>query len=284
VKPRREAPRKDLPKREGPAKGSYRLLLEYDGSRYAGWQKQSEAQGVRTVQGTLERVLQQAGMKVLSLGGSGRTDAGVHALGQVAHLHLLTATPPKPYDLQRLFDEGLPQDVALREVHSCNPNFHARHDAKARSYLYQISQRRTGLAKPYVWWVKQPMDIPKLHDAWMAFQGFHDVSAFADLEGENPKCEIQSCEFVQDGALILLRVTASHFLRKQVRRMVGAAVSAAIGKMRVDDVLRDLKEPRPGSELRWSERAAASSGLFLEHVRYEGDAGPGTLRPVALVL
>lgn len=284
MRPRKESPRKELPKREGPAKASYRLLLEYDGSRYAGWQKQSESQGVRTVQGSLERVLQEAGLKVLSLGGSGRTDAGVHALGQVAHLHLLTPTPPKPHELQRIFDEGLPQDVALRQIHYCSPTFHARHDAKARTYLYQISKRRSGLAKPYIWWVKQPMDVPKLHDAWMAFQGFHDVRAFADLDGEDPRCEIQSCEFAEDGSLILLRVTASHFLRKQVRRMVGAAVSAAIGKMRVDDVLRDLKEPRPGSELRWSERAAASSGLFLEYVRYEGDAGPGPLRPVALVL
>ena len=107
------------PERPAPSKpGAYRLLLEYDGSRYQGWQKQGPkqtAQGVRTVAGTLERVLTEAGFIVASLGGSGRTDAGVHALGQVAHLHL-SGKCPKPWELQRILDEGLPGDVAAEAV------------------------------------------------------------------------------------------------------------------------------------------------------------------------
>ncbi len=274
------------PRREGdPGPGTaYKLVIEYEGSRYAGWQRQGEAQGVRTVQGTLERVLQEAGLKVLTLGGSGRTDAGVHALGQVAHLHLGGTSTPRPHELQRIFDEGLPHDVAIRTVAPCPPSFHARHDALSRSYLYQVCRRRSGLAKPFIWWVKAPLDPAKLRAAWEAFEGFHDVRAFADLEaGDDPRCEIQRCECVEHGSLVLLRVTASHFKRSQVRRMVGAAVAAGVGKMRVEDVRRDLESPRPDSALRWSERAAASSGLFLERVRYAGDPEHLPLAPATLV-
>lgn len=266
---------------------AFRLLVEYDGGRFSGWQKQGEkqnSQGVRTVSGVLDRVLHEAGLHVNTLAGSGRTDAGVHAIGQVAHLHLPAHTAPRPQELQRLFDEGLPVDVAVRKVEPCPLAFHARHDAIARSYLYQISRRRSALAKPCIWWVKAPIDIKRLREVWMSFSGFHDMSAFTDLEGEDPHCEIQSCEMAEDGSLILLRATASHFLRKQVRRMVGAAVACALHKAKVEAVLHDLEIPSTEANLRWSQFAAASSGLFLEHVRYKGEPGPGILRPVTLVL
>jgi len=256
----------------GPA---YRLLLEYDGSRFQGWQKQGPkqtAQGVRTVSGTLERVLQEGGIQVAALGGSGRTDAGVHALGQVAHLHLKPGPAPRPKDLQRILDEGLPGDVAVRSVVTCSPKFHARHEAMSRSYLYQISQRRSAFAKPYLWWVKAPMDLRKLEDAWGAFQGAYDLSSFADLEpGEDPRCQIQSSELVLDGSLVLLRVIATHFLRRQVRRMVGAAVHCALGKERPGRILLDLQQPSAEANLYWGATAAPSAGLFLERVRYPGD-------------
>lgn len=279
--PRPEAARPSPPER----RSAFRIVLEYDGGRYAGWQRQSQSQGVRTVAGTLERVLKEAGLQVLALGGSGRTDAGVHALGQVAHLHLAADQAPRAHELQRLFDEGLPSDVAIRTVQSCDPAFHARHDAVSRSYLYQISRRRTGLAKPYVWWVKQPLDLAKIRTAWTSFEGFFDMRAFADLEqGDEPRCKIGSCEFLEHGSLILLRVTASHFKRSQVRRMVGAAVAVGLGKMKQQELIRDLHHPAEGAALRWSDLAAAASGLFLEHVRYDGDPGPGELRPLTLVL
>jgi tRNA pseudouridine38-40 synthase len=267
--------------------GGYRLLVEYDGSRYQGWQKQGPrqtAQGVRTVAGTLERVLQEAGLTVSVLGGSGRTDAGVHAMGQVAHLHL-TGRNPKFWELQRIFDEGLPGDVAVRSVTPCPAGFHARHEAMARSYLYQISQRRTAFAKPFVWWVKGNLDITCLREAWLAFQGNRDMTSFADLaKGEDPLCQIQGLEFVQDGALVLLRVTASHFLHKQVRRMVGAAVLCAQGKERPERILRDLEAPSAEANLFWGAAAAPAAGLFLEHVHYPGGPELGLPRPQTLVL
>ncbi len=266
---------------------AYRLVLEYDGSRYQGWQKQGPkqtAQGVRTVAGTLERVLHEAGLNVATLGGSGRTDAGVHALGQVAHLHL-TGHAPKPWELQRILDEGLPGDVAVRSVATCSPQFHARHEALSRTYLYQLSARRTAFAKPYAWWVKAPMDLGRLEEAWSLFLGNHDMSSFADLaKGEDPRCQVHAAECVLDGSLALLRVTGGHFLHRQVRRMVGAAVLCALGKEKVRRIAQDLERPTPEANLFWGASAAPAAGLFLESVRYPGDEPPGPVRPQSLVL
>ncbi len=272
------------PAARGDAKvAAYRLRLEYEGGRFQGWQRQGEAQvkaGVRTVMGSLEHCLRQADLRILALQGSGRTDAGVHALDQVAHLHLETTKAPSPAQLQRIFDEGLPSDVAMREVKACGPAFHARHDAEERSYLYQICRRRSGLAKPFIWWVKKPMDLDQLAAAWSAFEGFHPVTAFADLEpGDEPRCQIRRCEWVESGSLVLLRVTASHFKRSQVRRMVGAAVACAWGEADPARVKKDLASPTRDAALFWSERAAPSAGLFLERVRYKGDPPVGALRP-----
>ena len=264
------------------AKSAYRLLLEYDGSRYHGWQKQSgkqSAQGIRTVAGTLERVLQEGGLQVVNLTGSGRTDVGVHAAGQVAHLHLAGGRAPTLPALQKLLDQALPSDIAVRSVAACSPAFHARHDALERSYLYQISLRRSAFAKPCIWWVKGRLDLERLAAAWHLFEGARDLAAFADLEpGEDSRCQIRACEFAREGSLVLLRVTARHFLRRQVRRMVGAAVLCALGKADAAEIARDLAEPRPGAELQWSEHAAPSAGLFLERVRYPGDPELGPPR------
>lgn len=268
-------------------RAAFRLLIEYDGSRFQGWQRQGRAQaaaGVRTVAEALERALREAGHTVLTLGGSGRTDAGVHALGQVAHLHLGGGGRPRARDLQRVFDQGLPADVAVRRVEPCDPAFHARHDAVARTYIYQVSLRRTALAKPFVWWAKGPLDEARLAACWKAFEGFHSVAAFADLEDEDPRCELQRCECVREGSLLLLRATASHFLRRQVRRMVGAAVACAQGRAREADLRRDLQAPTAEATARWAALAAPASGLFLEQVHYPGAPGPGAATPAIPVL
>ena len=251
------------------SRAAYRLLLEYDGSRYSGWQKQGErqsSQGVRTIAGTLERVLREAGCQVLTLAGAGRTDAGVHAAGQVAHLHLAAAA-----NVQKLLDEGLPADIAVRSAVPCSPSFHARHDATERSYLYQIGLRRSAFAKPYLWWVKGQLDLDRLEAAWKLFEGPHDLTSFADLEpGEDARCSIRACELVLEGSLVLLRVSARHFLRRQVRRMVGASVRCALGKDPLDALARGLQQPSAEAALRWAEQAAPAAGLFLEAVRYGG--------------
>ena len=262
-----------------------KLTLAYHGAEFHGWQAQEDEAGTRAVQTEVERaaarLLGRPG-ELVRVHGAGRTDAGVHALGQVAHLHLGPGAP-SPKELRRLLDEGLPHDVALRELAPCGPAFHARHDARSRSYLYQLSLRRSALAKPYLWWVKGALDLARLEETWRLFEGFHDVSAFADLEREDPRCEVQACELAREGSLVLLRVTASHFLRRQVRRMVGAAVWCGLGRERPARVARDLARPSEAATLFWSDKAAPSAGLFLEHVQYDGAPERPALAPLVRV-
>ncbi|MCE1229264.1 MAG: tRNA pseudouridine synthase A [Firmicutes bacterium] len=263
------------PKASSERRAAYRLVLEYDGGRFQGWQKQGarqSAQGVRTVAGTLERVLHQAGLHTLALMGSGRTDAGVHALGQVAHLHLEQSLHAS--ELRRMLDEGLPGDIAVVSLESCSPAFHARHDAQSRTYLYQLTLRRTAFAKPYAWWVKGSLDLSLLEEAWRLFEGHHTIDAFADLEpGEDGRVHLHRCSMVADDDMVRLRVTGSFFLRRQVRRMVGAAVRCAQGKESLETLKLDLARPTTDANLYWSDKAAPAAGLFLESVQYGGEQG-----------
>src|SRR5579872_3863544 len=129
----------------------FTLTIEYAGTRYSGWQIQKNA---RTVQGEIERAVREVtGRKDFELYGSGRTDAGVHAVAQVAHLDVATATPPEP--LRRRLNDELPADINILAAAVVPHRFHARHDAVARRYVYQIARRRTAFSKPFVWWVKE---------------------------------------------------------------------------------------------------------------------------------
>jgi tRNA pseudouridine38-40 synthase len=266
---------------------SFRLLIEYDGSRFQGWQKQGGKQtreGVRTVAGSLEHIIHEAGLHLIYLGGAGRTDAGVHALGQVAHLHLEAKGAPRPGELRRILDGALPQDIAILDVRSCPPRFHARHDAVERTYLYQISRRRSAFGKPWIWWVKRSLDLDRLSKVWTAFEGDQDVSAFADLDTEEDgRTRMLRCEVTESGSLVLLRVRAHHFYRRQVRRMVGASVACALGEEDPRRVLEDLRNPTEAANLDWGAKAAPASGLFLESVRYPGDPEPGPPRPTLFI-
>ena len=256
----------------------YKLTLEYAGTRYSGWQIQKNA---RTVQGELQRaVIKVTGGPPVEIYGSGRTDAGVHALGQVAHLELAAGVRP---DLLRLqLNDELPSDVHVLSAQPVGRRFHARHGALARSYLYQISRRRTALAKPFVWWVKDELDARKMAQAAALFRGMHDFQSFTDADPEEASTRVllESCEVVEEGALVLVRVVGSHFLWKMVRRLVGVLAGVGRGALGTADVAGFL-DARSGVP---AQLTAPPSGLFLEGVYYEGDPGPPPIRaavPVA---
>ena len=154
----------------------FKLVIEYAGTRYSGWQIQKNA---RTVQGEIDRAIREvAGRREFELYGSGRTDAGVHALAQVAHLELYTGLAPEP--LRRRLNDELPADIHILTIDKAPHRFHARHDAVSRSYLYQISRRRTAFAKPFVWWIREPLDLGAMRRAAAAFAGRQDFAAFSD--------------------------------------------------------------------------------------------------------
>lgn len=259
----------------------FKLLVEYAGTRYSGWQIQKNA---RTVQGEIDRAVREVSRRRdFELYGSGRTDAGVHALAQVAHLELYTSLTPEL--LRRQLNDELPADIHIREIGKVPHRFHARHDAIERTYLYQISRRRTAFGKPFVWWVRDPLDAGRMRQAAASFVGMKDFAAFTDDDARDRSTLVlvERLDIVEHGALILVRVQGSHFLWKMVRRIVGVMAAVGRGELRPSDAAGMLAEkPPPGSPTP-AELTAPAAGLFLEFVRYEGDPPLGPIRPVLII-
>jgi tRNA pseudouridine38-40 synthase len=243
----------------------FKLTLEYAGTRYSGWQKQTNA---RTVQGELESAIVDAtGTREFECQGSGRTDAGVHALAQVAHLEVRSTLPPET--LRRRINEALPSDIHVLDIARAPHRFHARHAAVARSYLYQVSRRRTAFAKPFVWWVKEALDADAMADGAGRFSGMHDFRSFSDDDPDEKSTAVlvDGVTIGADGDLILVRVVGSHFLWKMVRRIVGVLVEVGRGAIRAVQVEEFLRRPSATP----AKLTAPASGLFLERVFYPGD-------------
>ena len=243
----------------------FKLTIEYAGTRYSGWQIQKNA---RTVQGELDRAIREAtGAGEFELYGAGRTDAGVHALGQVAHLDLPTTLAAEP--LRRRINDALPADINVLRIDRVRHSFHARHDAVGRSYVYQLSRRRTAFAKPFVWWVKEDLDIEQMRVAARRFIGFHDFQSFSDDDPAEKSTHVlvDALDVHEEGDLVVLHIEGSHFLWKMVRRLVGVLVEVGRGAMSADEAAAMLVE-RSNAPARLT---APASGLFLERVYYEGD-------------
>jgi tRNA pseudouridine38-40 synthase len=252
----------------------YRLAIEYAGTRYSGWQVQKNA---RTVQGELLRAVREAtGAAAFDLQGSGRTDAGVHALEQVAHLDLPRAVPPEL--LRRQVNDLLPADINVVRLEPVPHRFHARHDAVSRSYLYQVARRRTAFAKPFVWWVKDELDVRAMREAAGVFVGMHDFRSFTDSDPDemSTRVHLGAIELGEAGDLVLVRVTGSHFVWKMVRRIVGVLVETGRGRLSIDEVEGFLQEASPVP----ARLTAPASGLFLERVVYPGEPPVGPLAAV----
>lgn len=249
-------------------------MIEYAGTRYSGWQIQKNA---RTVQGELTRVIADVTAdRRFELYGSGRTDAGVHALEQVAHLDIITAVPPEI--LRRRLNDALPSDINILTLDLARRRFHARHDALARSYLYQISRRRTAFGKNFVWWVREELDLTRMRQTAERLAGMNDFRSFTDdsPEEKSTVVAIDRIELAEDGGIILVRVEGSHFLWKMVRRLVGVMVEVGRGGMSPEEAESFLRnESNVPARL-----TAPASGLFLERVYYENDRRRPLLRAV----
>lgn len=244
----------------------FKLTIEYAGTRYSGWQIQKNA---RTVQGEIDQAARKVtGRKDFELYGSGRTDAGVHATAQVAHLDVSTNLPADT--LRRRLNDELPADINILTAAVVPHRFHARHDAVARRYLYQVATRRTAFAKPFVWWVKEPMDLTRVRRAAEVFVGMHDFSSFA-VDGHDDEASslvlLERLDVVDDGAVVLFVIEGSHFLWRMVRRMIGVLVAVGTGDLDPGKAASFLAE-RSGIPARLT---APPSGLFLARVFYKGD-------------
>ncbi|MCS7013518.1 MAG: tRNA pseudouridine(38-40) synthase TruA [Chloroherpetonaceae bacterium] len=251
----------------------FKLEIEYEGTRYSGWQVQKHA---RTVQGELiEAVKRVLPEQEIDLQGAGRTDAGVHALRQVAHLDCETRIPP---DILRLkLNDELPADIHILSLQPVPKSFHARHSAIARSYIYQISRRRTAFGKRFVWWIKDELSLEAMQQAAALFSGMKNFESFTAERDEDKSTlvlmhpiEVKAC-----GDLILLRFFGSHFLWKMVRQSVGVIAEVGRGKLSLSEVREffEKKSDRP------AQLTAPPSGLFFEGAYYRKTERPGPLKP-----
>lgn len=248
---------------------TWKLTLEYEGTRYSGWQEQKHA---RTIAGEVKQAAEAILSKPIDLAGAGRTDAGVHALGQVARLR--TASRAKSIEVHRALNDRLPPDINVLKVEQAQSRFDPRRDALARYYIYQISTRRTAFAKRFVWWVKDSLEFELMIEACEMLKGRHDFSSFCDKRSEDRSTivVVNHIEIVKEGDLILLRIGASHFLWKMVRRIVGALVEVGRGSLEVSE-FKNLLDADSATKQRGpfhpASHTAPPSGLFLERVVYD---------------
>jgi tRNA pseudouridine38-40 synthase len=255
----------------------FKLLIEYAGTKYSGWQIQKNA---RTVAGEIDRAIREVTRRrEFELYGAGRTDAGVHAAGQVAHLELYTDLAPGA--LRARINDALPADIYIRAIDKVAHRFHARHDARQRSYVYQISRRKTAFLKPYVWWIKERLDVDAMRRAAAAFVGLRDFASFTadEPDEKSTRVLIDRLDVVEDGDLVLIRIAGSHFLWRMVRRIVGVLAAVGRGEIAAEAAgeLLDERSDIPAT------LTAPASGLFLESVFYSDNESAGPLRALPRV-
>jgi tRNA pseudouridine38-40 synthase len=257
----------------------YKLTLEYDGTGFSGWQSQTNA---RSIQGTLFDAARQLFGGEVDLQGAGRTDAGVHALAQVAHLE--TTRPLAPQRIIHGLNDLLPAPINVLKVEAAPMEFHARHSARQRSYLYLISRVRTAFGKRYVWWVKDDLDPGRMQTAAEIFRGFHDFASFADRRIDkhvSTEVQIDRTDVAVWGDLIVFRIVGSHFLWKMVRRLVGIMVETGRGNLSPAEVKKMLS----AASVLPAQCTAPPSGLFLAQLLYDEDPlAPLTLPPFPFFL
>lgn len=238
-----------------------RLTLEYDGTDFSGWQIQKSG---RTVQGELERVLSQMLKHPVRVVGAGRTDAGVHALGQVAHFR--TEHPIPVEGLQRGLNALLPDDMIVREAAEAAPDFHARFSARSRAYRYVITRRRRAIGRQYAYLWEDPLDLQAMREAASRLVGEHDFRAFchAGAEVNHFRCHVTHATWLEVGEELRFEIAANRFLHNMVRILVGTMLEIGRGKAGpdwVDELLRSGDRTSAG----WT---IPPHGLFLVRVEY----------------
>ena len=240
-----------------------KLTLEYDGTHFVGWQRQANG---RSVQAEVERAVEALTQPPARVVAAGPTDAGVHALGQVAHFR--TASMLAIERLVSGLNALLPPDVSVREAVDTPPDFHARRDARFRVYRYAILRRPapSALLRPYVHHVFGSLDLEAMHAALTRVVGTHDFRAFRALgtPTKTSRCALLLAELTEREDLLFLTFGADRFLRHMARMIVGTVLRVGRGALVPDEVTRLLESGTDGS----GGPAAPPHGLYLIHVGY----------------
>jgi len=242
----------------------FKLTLEYDGSRYAGWQLQKND---RSIQGELLNAAAKVfGPQNIEIYGAGRTDAGVHARGQVAHLDVPDDKRLKPEQIRMRLNDELSHDINILSIEKTHPKFHARHDAVQRTYVYQISKRRDAFGKKFYWWVRDPLDTTLMRSAAAMMVGFRDFASFGDKADakQSTLVELTRLDIEETPDRIFITIRGSHFLWKMVRRIVGVLAEVGRGNLPLETVEEYLQKPSREP----ARFTAPPSGLYLEKIEY----------------
>ena len=242
--------------------------LEYDGSAYAGWQIQAHALSIQSV---AESAFSRVADHPITLTCAGRTDAGVHALGQVAHFDTEAARTPRAWALGAT--AALPEDVTVQWAAEVRQDFHARYSALARTYRYVIVNRasRPALERNRVCWVHRELDAERMANAAAHLVGEHDFSAFrsAECQARTPTRRVESIEVQRDGERVVIDIRANAFLHHMVRNIAGVLIRVGSGE-EGPDWARAVLESR---DRRLGAPTAPAAGLYLLAVRYPESFG-----------
>jgi len=243
---------------------NFKLIVEYDGTDYCGWQRQPDRP---TIQGVIEGVLQRMTQAPVTLHGSGRTDAGVHALGQTGHFRSRTRLTPE--DLHKGLNSLLPADIVIRACQKVPLAFHARFDCRWKHYRYRICNQpvRPAVGHRYAWHLHRPLDLTAMQAAATYLMGRHDFKSFESSGSPRAHTVREVVETVWQRANddhLVFDIRANGFLRGMVRNMVGTLVEVGMGRRQP----RSLPELLQAADRRLAPAAAPPQGLFLVHVQY----------------
>jgi tRNA pseudouridine38-40 synthase len=240
------------------------LVIEYDGTRYHGFQWQD---GPLSIQGELEKALTKLTGERRRVMSASRTDAGVHALGQVVSFRTGSALPTDNFVSG--LNHYLPSDIAVKAAYRINDNFNVRREAISREYSYYILNRptRSPIWEGFSYLVPGELDIEAMNRACSSLLGEHDFASFAGRNGVSPESTVRrvfSAEVTRDGELVVFKIAANSFLLHQVRNTIGALIRVGLGKMTIDE-FKNILEAR---ELALAGPTAPACGLCLNRVNY----------------
>lgn len=221
--------------------------------------------------GALREALEQTFRQPVDFAGAGRTDAGVHARGQVAHVRLQRSVQLPPQSLLLELNAALPADIAVKSAEAAHLQFHARHDALSRAYVYQVALRKTAFHKKYVWWIKEKLDVAAMQEAARMLVGRHDFRHFQAIDPNKPKessvVVVEQAFWEAQDDLLLFHIEASHFLWRMVRRLTGVLVHVGLGDLSPQE-FQSLLDPKQTPRIDIAAWTAPASGLFLQNVHY----------------
>jgi tRNA pseudouridine38-40 synthase len=241
-----------------------KLVLEYDGTCYAGWQRQPDQP---TIQEAVERAILQVSQATVSVIGAGRTDSGVHAHGQVASFRMDRDWPESNW--MRSLNAVLPKDIVVRSSTLMDDHFHAQHDARGKLYTYRLLYRpaRPTIDRAFVWHIYKALDETAMQQAATTLIGSQDFSSFEGslTDNKNPICHLQRLAVIRHDDQIFIEAYADRFLKHMVRAMVGTLVEVGLGK-RAPDSLTEVLRARDRSA---AGQTAPPHGLCLMRVDYE---------------